>query len=113
MIYGERRWDDTDREKPNDLEKNLSQCHFVRHKSHIYIYPGTNPGLHAERPATNDLSHGTAMGGNTIKSNSGIMYISVAALSGNLPRHSRRLRRVLIRRMDEDKILGATLRWKI
>jgi hypothetical protein len=75
-----------------------------------YIYPGTNPGLHGERPATNRLSHGTAMGGNTMKSNSGIMYnISVAALSGNSPR----LRRVLIRRMDADKILGASLRWKI
>jgi hypothetical protein len=78
------------------------------------IYPGTNPGLRGERPPTNRLSHGTAMGGNTMKTNSGIMCnISVAALSGNLPRRSLRLRRVLIRRMDADKIVGASLRWKI
>jgi hypothetical protein len=26
-----------------------------------WIDPGTNPGLHGEKPATNDLSHGTAL----------------------------------------------------
>jgi hypothetical protein len=31
----EQQWDDIDREKPKDLEKNLSQCHFVYHKSHM------------------------------------------------------------------------------
>jgi hypothetical protein len=37
MIYecGEPRWNDTDREKPKTLEKNLSQCHFDHHKSHM------------------------------------------------------------------------------
>jgi hypothetical protein len=28
-------WNDTDWGKPQYSEKNLSQCHFVRHKSHI------------------------------------------------------------------------------
>jgi hypothetical protein len=39
--------------------KNLSQCYFVHHKSHMDT-PGSNPGLCGERPATNRLSHGTA-----------------------------------------------------
>jgi hypothetical protein len=28
-------WNDTDLGKPKYSEKNLSQCHFVRHKSHM------------------------------------------------------------------------------
>jgi hypothetical protein len=33
--YGELRLNDIDRRKPKNSEKNLSQCHFVRHKSHM------------------------------------------------------------------------------
>jgi hypothetical protein len=31
----EHRWKEIDRGKPKYSEKNLSQCNFVRHKSHI------------------------------------------------------------------------------
>jgi hypothetical protein len=55
---GEPRWNGTDREKPNNSEKNVSQCHFVHHKSQN-DWPGREPGLRGERPATNRLSHGT------------------------------------------------------
>jgi hypothetical protein len=33
--YGEPRWNKTDRRKPNNSEKNLSQCHTVHHRSHM------------------------------------------------------------------------------
>jgi hypothetical protein len=33
--YGGPRWNDTDRVKLKNPEKNLSQCHLVYHKSHI------------------------------------------------------------------------------
>jgi hypothetical protein len=40
--YGERRWNDIDRGKPNNSEKNMSQCHFVHHKFHM-DWPGREP----------------------------------------------------------------------
>jgi hypothetical protein len=46
--------------KTDNSEKNLSQCHFVHHKPQ-WTDPGSNPGLRSERPATNRLSHGTAL----------------------------------------------------
>jgi hypothetical protein len=42
--YGKRRWNDTDREKPKNSEKNLSQYHFVRYKSHV-DWHGREPGI--------------------------------------------------------------------
>jgi hypothetical protein len=41
--YGERRWNDTDRGKTKNSEKNLSQCHFVHHKYHK-DWPKREPG---------------------------------------------------------------------
>jgi hypothetical protein len=41
--YGERRWNDIDRGKPKKSEKNLSQCHFIKHKSHM-DWRGREPG---------------------------------------------------------------------
>jgi hypothetical protein len=40
--------------KPKNSEKNLSTTNPT------CIDPGANPGLRGVRPATNDLSHGTA-----------------------------------------------------
>jgi hypothetical protein len=55
----EYQWNETDRRKPKYSGKNLSQCHFVHHKSHMDS-PGMEPGLRSGRPAANLLSHGTA-----------------------------------------------------
>jgi len=41
-------WKDKDREKSNWLGKNLSQCHFVYHKSHR-DWPGTEMGHYGEK----------------------------------------------------------------
>jgi hypothetical protein len=50
-------WNDIDRVKPKNSKKNLSQCHFVHHKS-----PWTDPGVNPELDglAANHPSRGTA-----------------------------------------------------
>jgi hypothetical protein len=39
----EQRWNDIDRGKPKDTEKNLFSCHFIHNKSHM-DWPGRDPG---------------------------------------------------------------------
>jgi hypothetical protein len=57
-MSAEHWWDDTDREKPKYLERNLSQRHFV-HKESQTEWPGIEAGPRDERRATNRLNHGT------------------------------------------------------
>jgi hypothetical protein len=52
----EQRWNDTDRGKPEDLEKNLPQYQSVTHKSYMDWPRGEN----GKKLSTNRLSYGTA-----------------------------------------------------
>jgi hypothetical protein len=42
FLVMEHQWNETDREKPKNSGKNLSQCHFVHHKSNMER-PGIEP----------------------------------------------------------------------
>jgi hypothetical protein len=55
----EQRWNDTDREKSNKSEINLSQYHFIHHKNTIWTALATNLVLCGQRPSVNRLSCGT------------------------------------------------------
>jgi hypothetical protein len=43
ISFMEHGWNEIDRRKPKYSGKNLSQCHFVYHKSHMDS-PGIEPG---------------------------------------------------------------------
>jgi hypothetical protein len=57
--YGESWWNDTDREKPNNAERNLFSV-TVSTTNPTWTDPGVNLGLHVEGWATDCLSHGMA-----------------------------------------------------
>jgi hypothetical protein len=42
FLVMEHRWNEVDRGKPKYSGKNLSQCHFIHHKSHM-DWPGIEP----------------------------------------------------------------------
>jgi hypothetical protein len=52
--YGEPRWNDIDRGKPKNFEKNPVPVALVHHKYHMTTWtdPGANPGLRGERRVT-------------------------------------------------------------
>jgi hypothetical protein len=58
--YGEPRWNDIDSEKPKNSEKGCSSA-TLSTTNLTYTDPGANPGLRGDRPATNSLTHGTAL----------------------------------------------------
>jgi hypothetical protein len=55
--YGEPQWNDSDRVRPKNSEKNLSATLSI--KNPTCTDPGTNPGLRGRRPVTDSLSHET------------------------------------------------------
>jgi hypothetical protein len=57
--HGEPWWNDTDRVKTCELEKNCLRA-TLSTINPTWTDPGANPGLRDERPSTNRLSHGTA-----------------------------------------------------
>jgi hypothetical protein len=59
MSEYEQLWNDTDKEGPEDLERNLPLRHIVHHKSHAECQ-GMSLGLHGGNPSSDCLSCGVA-----------------------------------------------------
>jgi hypothetical protein len=57
----EQWWNDIFAGETEVLRENLPSA-TLSTTNPIWIDPGANPGLRGERPATNRLSHGTALG---------------------------------------------------
>jgi hypothetical protein len=59
--FGERRWNDILTGENRRARRKTCPSATLPTTNPTWIGPGTNPGLRGERPATNDLSHGTAL----------------------------------------------------
>jgi hypothetical protein len=59
---GERRWNDTLTGENRRTRRRSCQSASLSTTNSTRIDPGRNPGFRGERPATNRLSHGTALG---------------------------------------------------
>jgi hypothetical protein len=57
--FGERRWNDILTGKNRRTRRKTCPSVTLSTTNPTWIDPGANPGLRGERPATNDLSHGT------------------------------------------------------
>jgi hypothetical protein len=58
--FGERRWSDILTGENRRTRRKTYPSATLSTTNPTWIDPGANPGLRGERPATNDLSHGTA-----------------------------------------------------
>jgi hypothetical protein len=56
----EHQWNETDRGKPKTRRKTCPSA-TLSTTNPTWTDPGSNPGLRSGRPATNRLSHGTAL----------------------------------------------------
>jgi hypothetical protein len=56
--FGEIKWNENWQGKWKWLGENMSQCHFVHHKSHV-SWPEIEPGRPGGKSATNHLNYGT------------------------------------------------------
>jgi hypothetical protein len=59
--FGERRWNDILRGENRRTRRKTCHSATLSTINPTWIDPGANPGLRGERPATNNLSHGTAL----------------------------------------------------
>jgi hypothetical protein len=58
--FGERRWNDILTGENRRTRRKTCPTATLFTTNHTWVDPGANPGLRGERPAINDLSHGTA-----------------------------------------------------
>jgi hypothetical protein len=59
--FGERQWNDILTGENRRTQRKTCPSATLSTTNHTWIDPGSNPSLRGERPATNDLSHDTAM----------------------------------------------------
>jgi hypothetical protein len=59
--FGERRWNDILTGKNRRTRRKTCPSANLSTTNPTWIDPGANPSFRGERPATNDLSHGSAL----------------------------------------------------